>query len=119
EDVRDFVPPEIDAASGTAHALEAGDDALSLRPVLQEHAERALRLAVLRLDHLEALDVALVLEDLGDLDLQAPHRHLHARVARLRRVADPGQHVCDGICHVRLSYQELLVTPATSPSSAS
>src|SRR5882672_8051515 len=43
EHVGDGVAPEVDAAAGTADALDAGDDALAARSVLQDDAKRALR----------------------------------------------------------------------------
>src|SRR6516164_5568147 len=43
--VRHVVAAEIDAAARTADPLEARDDALAARSVLEEHLERPLRLA--------------------------------------------------------------------------
>src|SRR5450759_3640522 len=103
EDVRDIVAAEVDAAARTADALDADDDALPARPVLQLHAERALRLVVLRLHDLEALDLAFALQDFRDLDLQARERHIDAGMARRGRVPDPGEHVCDRVCHILLN----------------
>src|SRR6185436_18460571 len=103
EDVRDVVTTEVDAASRAADALDAGDDLLAARPVLQDHAQDALRLAVLRLDHLVALNVAFALQDLRNLHLQARQRHIDARMPRLGRVADSGEHVCDRVSHISVS----------------
>src|SRR4051812_2607456 len=112
EDVGDVVAAEVDAAAGTADALDPGDDFLTARSVFQQDAKHPLRLAVLRLDHLEALDVALALQDLGDLHLQAGERHIDAGMPRLGRVADPGEHVCDRVSHISVSSYQL---PVASP----
>src|SRR5690606_26778341 len=65
------VAAEVDAAAGAADTFDPGDDALAARAVLQEHPEvRVGIVAGPRLEHREALDVTLVLEDLRDLDLE-------------------------------------------------
>ena len=114
---------------------------LAVRAVLQEQAQRLARRRPLAavVEELEALDVAFVLQDARDLDLQPRRRHIDARVLGGHRVADPREHVCDRISHICLStsgqlaarqlaipamtryraYQLLFVTPVMSPSSAS
>src|SRR4029078_12280904 len=67
----------------------------------------------------EVADVALLLEDAGDLDLQLRVRHLRAVVQRLVGVADAREHVGYGICEHGSSYQELLVMPGMTPWWAS
>jgi hypothetical protein len=47
----------------------------------------------------EALDVALVLQDLGDRHLQLGRRHHDAGLLDHLRVADAGQHIGDRITH--------------------
>src|SRR5688500_15694868 len=136
---RHFVAARIDAAAGTADALEARNRLLAAGTVLQEHAHLLprgfARAGCGRLHHLEPCDVTLVLQDPGDLGLQLRGRHLDARVARRDGVPDPGQHVGYRVCHLfvlpwnlgtvrtvrtRFScYQLLFVTPATSPVRAS
>src|SRR4030095_14973542 len=49
---------------------------------------------------LEALDVAFPFKDFGNLSLEGGRRNLHALVTRVYRVPDPGQHVCDRVCHL-------------------
>src|SRR5207245_8099955 len=66
-DPGDAVLAAIDAAAGAADPLYVGDHPLHPRAVLQVDAQHAL-LAVLV--SLEVGDVALVLEDASDLDLQ-------------------------------------------------
>ena len=76
-------------------------------------------------------DVALLLEELGDLALQLGDRHLGRRVLRLGGVAQTRQHVGHRVSHhLALSfsvrsgasgpaYQLLLVMPGSWPISAS
>src|SRR5204862_1156725 len=132
---------------GTAEALNTGDEAVAVRRVLQEQTQRLGRRGRGRdrlVQQLEALDVALVLEDAGDVGLDPRRGHVDARVLGGYRIADPRQHICDGVCHTLSTlnlvswsigklvngnsthqftnspiYQLLLVTPVTSPSSAS
>ena len=85
---RHVVAAEVDAASRPADPLDAGDDLLAPRPVLERRCgSRAAAPAASRrlLDDLEALDVPLVLEDARDLGLQLRRRNLHARRAWQRR----------------------------------
>src|SRR4051812_31931481 len=98
--VRNFVAPEVDAASRTADPLNAADQALAARPVLQEHPEVCLNaLSALRLENLEALNVAYALENARDLHLETRRGHLHPCVPGNRRVPDARKHVCDWIGH--------------------
>src|SRR4029450_11148882 len=100
-DAGDLVLGAVDAAAGTAHALHVGDDALHAGAVFQVHAEHALLLV---LDGLEVRDVALVLEDAGDLDLQLGRGDVHLVQLGPDSVPDPGQHVRDGIGHVHCVF---------------
>ena len=103
EDRRHVFAPEVDAAAGPADPLDSGDHALAARTVLELDADRlldgALALAIRRLHRLEALDVALELQDLGDLQLERRRRNVHARVPRDGGVPDPRQHVGNRIGH--------------------
>src|SRR5581483_10287540 len=102
--------------AGLGHALEAGEDALAPAAVLQLDHERRVRA---RLRDVVVADVALLLEDAGDLDLQLGARHLRAVVQRLVGVADAREHVGDRIGQHLFSYQELFVMPGMTPSWAS
>src|SRR4029078_2572515 len=64
----------------------------------------------LALLYVEITDVALLLEELGDLDLHPRGRHGCVLVQRLVGVADAGEHVCDRIGQHRFS-------PTSSTSS--
>src|SRR5262245_20333390 len=101
---RDVLAAEVDAAAGTADALDAGDDALAARPVLEQDADGLLHLAGLGrgVHHLEALDVAFVLENPGDLQLERRGRDVHARVPRDGGIPDARQHVGNRIGHTSL-----------------
>src|SRR5215471_19724641 len=61
--LRHIVATEIDAAAGAADPLDAGNQALAVRTVLQEQAEQPARraLTIGFVQDLEALDVAFVL----------------------------------------------------------
>src|SRR5947209_7311280 len=64
EDARDLVGRRVDAKTGLAHAAQPGDRALPLGGVLHRHREHATGTAGV-VDDVEALDVALLLEDGG------------------------------------------------------
>src|SRR5688500_2782789 len=101
---RHVLDAEIHAPAGPADALEAADDALAVRAVLQEQADHLTRLAAGlfggRLDQAEALDVALVLEDPRNLRLQLAGGQIHARVLGDNRVADARDHVGNRVSHL-------------------
>src|SRR5688572_12200910 len=98
-----------------------------MRSVLQEHTDHLSRLSAgfLRrlLDDPEPLDVALVLEDPRNLRFQLAGRHVDAGMLRRHGIAEAREHVRNRVCHISVlslkPYQELFVTPVTSPSSAS
>src|SRR6185436_1336122 len=71
EDARDLVLAAVDAAAGTADALQVRDHPLHARAVLQVHAQAPL-LRVFR--DLVVGDVALVPQDAGDLRLELGKR---------------------------------------------
>src|SRR5688500_15399382 len=56
-------------------------------------------LAFVTVGHLEAADVAFALENLRDFNLEPRRRNLHARMARVHRVPDSREHVCDRVSH--------------------
>src|SRR6266496_196654 len=118
----DLVLAAVDPAARAAHPLQVRDPPLHPRPVLEEDADLPL-LAVL--DGLEVRDVALVLEDAGDLALQLGSGHVDLGQPCPDPVPDPGGHVRDGIGHVHRelplasAYQLALMTPGMSPESAS
>ena len=72
EHLRDVVAAEIDAAAGTADALDAGNDPLAVRTVLEKEPQRLdgrRRFGARVVEHLEALNVPFVLKDLRDIVL--------------------------------------------------
>src|SRR5438067_32414 len=63
--------------------------------------------------NLEPRDVALLLEDLGNVPLHLRVGHLHGVVERGVRIAQTGQHVCDriGHCHCVSSFSRRFPSP--------
>src|SRR5688572_1523466 len=96
EDARDLLLVAVDAATGTRDALDAVDDGFAVLRVFEVDPEHALDLV---LHQLVVADEALALENARDLDLQLGSRQLDAIVARLNSVADPREHIRDGISH--------------------
>src|SRR5688500_12179432 len=86
----------VHAQARLRHAAEAGDAALAVRAVLQLDDEVLRDLALL-----VAVrgDVALALEDLGDVGLQLRVRHHDLVVVSRIRVAQTSEHVCDRVGH--------------------
>src|SRR6185436_3585537 len=94
-DARNVVAPAVDAQARLRHALEALDH----RPagvVLEADAQLLFRTFVAQR---EVLDVALVLEDLGNGSLDLGRRHRHFRMPHHLGVADANQHVRDRVAH--------------------
>src|SRR6266480_734326 len=108
EDAREAVLAGIDAAAGLGDALEIGDHTLAVAAELEVDHERVVsavlllvllaRVVILGADDPVVADVALLLEEAGDVRLQARARDLHALVERAVRVLDPREHVCDWVC---------------------
>src|SRR5215831_1277047 len=88
----------VHAQPGLGHPLEARDRPLTGGPVLERDHEVLADLGIL---HAPAGDVALLLEDLRDVDLDRGAGHAHGVVVCGVGVAQTGQHVCDrvGHCH--------------------
>src|SRR6185436_17659521 len=94
-DVGQAVAVLVDAQPGLGNALQALDD----RPagvILQADAQHLLR-AVLA--HREVFDVTLVLQNLGDGNLEFGTRHAGLHVPDHLGIADAGQHVGNRIAH--------------------
>src|SRR4051794_22754733 len=94
EHARQAILACVDPTTRFRDALEIGDHALAAAAVLQVDHKRLVRGAVL---DVVVADVALLLEQAGDLLLHARVRHLHVVVERAVRIPDAAQHVCDGI----------------------
>src|SRR5207245_4201026 len=92
EDSRDLGLARVDAQSGAADPLHTRDHPGAIGTGLEDDTHR-LRRAV-RL-HVEARDVALVLQDASDLELEPGRRNLHLGMARRVGVADAREHVRD------------------------
>src|SRR4051812_42665200 len=70
-DLGDVLGVDVGAPARARHPAHAGDDRLAVLGVAQDHANVLAGAARLGRLHLEALDVALLLEDAGDLLAQA------------------------------------------------
>src|SRR5690606_4302529 len=95
EDLGQRVLAAVLAQARARHALELLDHRTAFE-ILEFDLELGLGAV---LDHPQAADVALVLEDVGDGDLDLGGRHLHRRLADRGRILDADQHVGDGISH--------------------
>src|SRR5687767_6492501 len=102
---RDVVAALVDAKTRARDALDLLDHRLA-GVVLEADLDHRLAVVVA---HGEVLDVALVLQHLGDGLLHFRCRHDHAHLLRRLRVADAGQHVGDGITHAHV------LAPTSSP----
>src|SRR5262249_50020915 len=96
EHPRQAVLLRVHPQPGLGHPLEARDRPLTGRPVLEQDHEV---LADLGIFHPPAGDVALLLEDLRDVNLDRGGRHAHRVVVCRVGVAQTGQHVCDRVGH--------------------
>ena len=114
---RQTILPCVDPAARRGHALQATDDPLAIAAELEIDDQGIEGFALL---DVVVPDVALLLQEAGDLDLHLRGRHLDLLVQRLVGVADAGEHVCDRIGqHRLLSYQLDLVMPGIAPWCAS
>src|SRR3954453_520787 len=84
--------------AGLGHALDPGDGPGAVLRVLHADGE-GLAGPVISVGHVEALDVALALEDGGERLLQLRGGHAHLVVHRHVAVADAGEHVGDRVGH--------------------
>src|SRR5204862_7936206 len=91
EHARDLVAPRVDAAAGTADARDAGERG-GLPRVFEPQGEGGR-------SALEADDVALVLEDLGEVGLEPAGRDVDGLVARADGVAQAREHVAHRVVH--------------------
>ena len=91
---RQAVLPRVDPAARLGHALQARDDPFAVPAELQIDDQGIEGLALL-----DAIvpDVALLLEEARNLDLDLRGRHARGLVQRLVGVADAGEHVCNRI----------------------
>src|SRR5256885_5611731 len=97
---RDVIAPLVDAQTGLRDALDALDHRPS-RVILEGNGELFLRVlaaffAAFVADR-EVLDIALVLQHLGDRAFQLRRGHRDLGVADHLRITDAGQHVGDGV----------------------
>src|SRR3954454_6171294 len=98
-DLRDLGGGHVVALAGARDALEPGDRALAALGVLQVDPDELGGPADRRRLDREVVDVALLLEDAGELPLEARRRDVDGLVSGRDGVADPRQEVRDGIGH--------------------
>src|SRR5262249_34528775 len=96
EDVGHLVLADVHPPPGARDAHDTRDRLLAARAILQVHAERPLLLV---LDEAEVLHEPLLLEDLGDPDLEPRGGDVDLLVLGPTGVADAGQQVGDRIAH--------------------
>src|SRR5690606_26333873 len=116
KDLRQLVLAAVHAQARARGALELLDDRTALE-VLQHDLEFGL--VVLALDDAQVGDVALVLQDVGDGNLDLGGRQLRRRLAHSGRILDADQHVGDGISHAHewflectdIRFREIWIVP--------
>src|SRR6266480_1599460 len=96
EDARQVVLLRAHPQPWLGHPLEPCDRPLTGRPVLERDHEVLADLGIL---HVPAGDVALLLEDLRDMNLDRGGGHANRFVVCRVGVAQTGQHVCDRVGH--------------------
>src|SRR3990170_909330 len=106
ENAREPLLARVDPPAGLRDPLQVGDDPLAIPAELELDDKRIEALA---LPDEVVLDVALLLEEAGDLDLQLRAGHLARLVESAVRVPDPRQHVGDRVSkHRRCSSPRAL-----------
>src|SRR5205823_12363947 len=94
----------VDAQTGLRDAADAGDRTLAVLTELERDRQRLAGSVLVVLD-VPAGDVALLLEDLGDVRLDPRVGHRHGVVVRRVRVTQTSEHVCNGVCHCHLAIR--------------
>src|SRR5690242_1264002 len=115
ENAANFLDADVTPAARPRNAVQVRDHRALVRRVFQKNAQRFARFRLV--DHFIGGDKALLLEYSGDFDLQLRSRQLHSRMPGVGGIAYAREHVGNGIgLH---GYQLALMTPGTSPRSAS
>src|SRR5690606_13327491 len=104
----------VDPVAGLGHAAQTLDHRAAPVHVTQVQGQR---LAGTRRLHIVPVDEPFLRQDPSHLLLQSGGRHAHGLVADGHGVADPGEHVGDGIGHH--DYHDAFLTPGSSPREAS
>src|SRR4051794_705400 len=91
---RETILPRVDPAARLRHALQARDDPLAVSAELEIDDQGIEGFALL---DVIVTDVALLLQEAGELHLHLRARHHCLVVERLVGVPDAGEHVCDRI----------------------
>src|SRR5258705_4950005 len=96
EDARDVLRGDVGAATRLGDTPQARDHRAAVLRVLELHAQRLAHAGAL---DVPAFDVALLLEDSGQLRLHLRVRDHDLVVAGAQPVADAGKEVCDRVRH--------------------
>src|SRR4029079_7554938 len=100
EDLRDLAVTDVAALAGARDALQAGDGRAAIGlGVLERDPDQAAGVVGIRIRELVGVDVALLAQDPGHLDLELARRDLDRLVRRLDGVAHAGEEVGDGVGH--------------------
>src|SRR5580692_4908864 len=94
EHARNLAAPHIDAASRARYALRLRNSGLIVGAIFQINSDD---LVTFFLSSLEIRDVALFLQNAGNLQFQPGGWDVHLLVPRLERIAHPRQHICNRI----------------------
>src|SRR5215469_18065948 len=94
EHARNVRPPHVNPAAGAGNALHFRDRGFIVAAVLQIDAHD---LVSVFFRCLEVGDVALFLQNAGNLHLQLGSGNIYLLVTRINRIANARQHVCDRI----------------------
>src|SRR5215472_16486615 len=94
EHARNLRPPHVNPAAGAGNALHFRDRGFIVAAVLQIDAHD---LVSVLFRCLEVRDVALFLQNAGNLQLQLGSGNIYLLVTRINRIANARQHVCDRI----------------------
>src|SRR5215207_4298258 len=115
EHLRDVLGVDIGPLARARDAPDPGDHRRAVLRVLEADDEALAGGAGTALDRLEGLDVALLAQDPGDLGLELGRGDLDRLVGGHDAVADPRQHVGDGVGHRHGGYQLDFVMPGMYP----
>src|SRR5215472_7426068 len=94
EHARNLRPPHVNPAAGAGNPLHFRDRGFIVAAVLQIDAHD---LVSVFFRCLEVRDVALFLQNAGNLQLQLGSGNIYLLVTRINRIANARQHVCDRI----------------------
>ena len=109
--MRDVAASEINAPAWTADPFDARNHLLAVRAVFEidtDHLAREVRPFVRLVVHqLESVDVALGLQNPGDLDLEPRGGYIHPGMLRDDGIPEAREHIGNGISHIPRSQSAI------------